>query len=54
MKGVYVIIEFNPTFDLIALIPDEKLNVKIFNSRKEAENFAEKNCAWDYKIVRLN
>ncbi len=32
---------------------DEKGEVLRFDTREEAEGYAKKNCAWDYKILEI-
>jgi len=48
----YIIIEYNG-LDYITFALDNYGEVKMFNSEKEAEEYAAEYLAFNYKIVRL-
>lgn len=52
---MFIIIEYlSDLLENINILTDEDGFIVLFHSRTNAENYAEKECAWDYKIVELD
>jgi len=48
----YVILEWNGT-DWINLVVEEDGATKIFNDETKAQEWANKNCSFNYKIIKI-
>jgi len=49
----FVVVEVSGCFPHVNIAIDEEGKTIVFNTKKEAKEWAKENCAWGYRIVEF-